>query len=128
MQKIRLGADSKGPYELTEFSGGQLPFEIGSLERYALSYLGDWKTVKSKKEHFGFYYRMGIKDGVIDADGDPATAILHFVAPFIREGHAMTPQIQATLDQRVARAIQLSTIVLSQTVDNTIGIRVSPPD
>ncbi len=128
MQKIRIGVDSEGTYELTEFSGGQLPFEIGSLERHALSYLGDWKTVKKGEEHFGFYYRMGIKEGVIDADGDPATVFLHFIAPFTKEGHAMTPQIQTTLDQRLAQVIQLSTVALSQAVDNAIGIRVSPPD
>ena len=128
MQKIRLGADSEGPYELTEFSGGQLPFEIGSLERHALSYLGDWKRFQSRGDYFGFYYRIGIKERVIDADGDPAKVFLHFVAPFTKEGHAMTPQIQATLDQKLAQMIQTTTVAFSQAVDNAVGVRVSPPD
>lgn len=128
MQKNRFESDSEGTYELTEFLGGLFPFEIGSLERHALSYLGYWKRVKNREEHFGFHYRMGIKEGVIDADGDPATVFLHFVAPFTKEGHPMTPQIQATLDQRLAQMIQVSTIALSQAVDNAVGIRISPPD
>lgn len=128
MRKIIVGADSEGTYELTEFSGEQLPFEIGSLERHALSYLGDWKSVKSREGHFGFYYRMGIKERVIDADGDPATVFLHFVAPFTKKGHAVTPQIKTTLDQKLAQMVRVSTVAFSQTVDNAVGIRVSPPD
>lgn len=128
MSTKKLGVDSEGPYEFTEFSSGQLPFDLGNLEREALSYLGEWKKFQESGAPFGFYYRMGIKQGVIDADGDPATVFLHFVAPFTKGGQVMTPQIQTTLDQKLTQMIQKSTITFSQEVDNAIGIRVSPPD
>jgi hypothetical protein len=128
MRKIRIGAGSEGVYELTEFAGDALPFEIGSLERTALTYLGDWQTVKYREQPFGFYYRLGIKEGVIDADGDPATVLLHFAAPFAKEGHAITPQMQATLEQNLVMLIRTSTVAVSQIVDNAVGVRVSPPD
>ena len=128
MQKIRLGEDSEGPYELAEFSGDKLPFEIGSLERHALTYLGDWRKFQQRGEHFGFYYRMGIKQGVMDADGDPATVFLHFVAPFTKEGHAMTPQVQATIDKGLVRLIQTTTVAFSQVTGNAVGVRAQPTE
>lgn len=123
-----LGSGSEGAYEFIEFLGDQLPFEIGSLERRALSCLGEWNRCKMKDAPFGFYYRMGIKEKVIDADGDPATVFLYFVAPFTKEGHAMTPQKEATLDQMLTQLTQISAIAFSQYVGNSIVARVLPPD
>ncbi|GEM_PF-6306223 len=128
MPRIIIGADSGGPYELTEFTGGQPPFEIGSLERQALSYLGNWTRVKKRDEPFGVYYRFGVKGGVIDEDGDLVTVFLHFSAPFTKEGHAMTPEIQATLDQKLDKMIEITTVTFSHVVGNALGVRVSPPD
>jgi hypothetical protein len=71
---------------------------------------------------------MGIKEGVKDAEGDPATVFLHFAAPFTKEGHTMTPQIEAIIDQALARLIHLSTVAFSLSVDNAIGVRALPPE
>jgi len=123
-----FGSNKDGFYVITESHGDQMPFEIGSLAKEALSYLGEWKKFQKGENPFGIYYRMGIKTGVIDAERDPATVVLHFIAPYIREGFTMTSEMEATLEQTINQVIKVTTLIYSQSVDNAVGVRASPPD
>ena len=42
----------------------QIPFDVGSLNREDLAYLGDWNIVKDN-DGFGMAYKFGIKEGII---------------------------------------------------------------
>jgi hypothetical protein len=128
MKNLTFRTDSQGPYELSEFRSETFPFEIGSLERQDLVHLGEWNRMQTGSSPYGLYHRLGIKDGVLDAEGDPATVFLHFAVPYSRAGHAMTPQALAELDATLDSVIKESTIRFSQEFPNTVGVRLAPPD
>jgi hypothetical protein len=128
MVKADYGVGPDGPYELTEFKSHEVPFDLGSFERNALSHLGNWKRLKKDDEQFGFYHRLGVKHDIIDTVGNPATVFLHFFAPFTQEGYSMTPEIIETIESRIEIIVNESTIQFAQILDNVIGAMVSAPD
>lgn len=123
------GIDEDGRHKLTLFDPNQpLPFQIGSLEREALRYLGDWMTIAKPNESFGFFYRFGVKEEVLDADKESATVFLHFVVPYVQRGRVATPETLEALETAVGTVIQQTTRIFSGMLGNAIGVRAEPPE
>jgi len=121
--------DENGRHKLTLFDSGQpLPFDIGSLERKDLSYLGDWMTMTNPADGFGLFYRFGVKDGIIDAEGDPATVFLHFAVPYVQRGQEATPELLGNIEAAIGSMIRQTTRMFSGELGNAIGVRAEPPE
>jgi len=108
------------------FDDEELPYDIGSLEREALSYLGDWNFLRNK-DGLGLVYRMGFKDAV-DDEGDPLLVIVNFNAPFRERGVPFNDEAKRGYDECVQNASLQIANSLSLSVPNVIVVSVPIPE
>lgn len=129
MEKRTILTDPKGITEIAEFWGDDIPSDVGSVERQELSYLGDWHMAQQNGAHFGLYYRVGVKENVLNSEGNPTTAYIAFIVPFTEKGTAMTPEIRAAIDNMAATTVAISTAMISkERGEDIMGLVASPPE
>ena len=109
----------RGPTQVRIFEEGEIPVEIGSLEREAFSYIGDWNTYLDQ-QGYGLAYRFGIKEGFTDSEGDLATLVLHFANPVARRGMKMTTEIIQQQYERLKQFVQTFTMQAQQLYGGSI--------
>jgi hypothetical protein len=107
------GQTSTGETTVRLFSNGEFPVKIGSLEREAFTTLGDWNMAMNKKG-YGMAYRMGIKEGLIDDEGDPTSAVMFFLSPLAERGLPMTPAIAKQQYEQFAYVAKIFTLQAQQ--------------
>lgn len=66
-------------------------FDLGDLSRRAFSYLGDWKLFMNQNG-YGMAYRLGVKSGFTDNEGDPMEFYIQFGLPVSRKNHELTQE------------------------------------
>jgi hypothetical protein len=104
----------KGPTTVRMFAPNELPIEIGSLEKEAFSYVGNWYTMKGN-DGYSMVYRIATKEGLKDAEGDPTTLILYFAVPIKSPGKETMPQEVANKQyESLAKAMKTFTLQAHQ--------------
>lgn len=130
-----IGIDSDGRFDMSLFEGHEIPFDIGSLERSALSYLGEWRKFQCSPDPYGFCYRFGVKQNVVgvkhnivDSAGDPCTVFLHFAVPWHREGYIPSQEKLVDLEKKISMMSFQSTVIFSKILGTAVGVRANPPE
>jgi hypothetical protein len=129
MKKITLpvneGPESNGPVEFRRFEDHD-NLELGSLDRDAFTHLGGWYSAMAP-DNYGFAYRIGIKEGVRDSEGDSATLMIMFFLPLARKGLKLDDIQLKNLESKAKTVLELSVMQASSGYDNLLGTLVSPP-
>jgi hypothetical protein len=121
---VNEGPTPQEPAFFRELDSDSNP-EIGGLNRENFAQLGDWYEARMA-DGCGFAYRIGVKEGVRDSEGDLATAMIMFWLPFARGRKPDDAAIKSL--ENVARRIVTATIVqYSNFYDNLVGMLCSPP-
>ena len=121
------GPAPKEPSRVRVFQPNEMPVEIGSLEREALSYIGKW-NIFMDKQGYGIAYRLAVKEGLKDDEGDPVTLVLHFASPIARRGLKMTPEIVQQHYEKLRQVMQIFTMQAHQSYgENILSISPEPP-
>jgi len=123
--KKSFGIDANGLIEFTKSQSEEFPFEMGSLERECLTHLGDWRTAAHPQ--YGFFYRFAVKQGIVDSEGDPITAFLHFIVPYHHKDHEMKPDEYESIRTRIHLMLELSTKQYAQYYDKVASAVVGTP-
>jgi hypothetical protein len=118
--------DSYGDAEIRTFKGQELPFDIGSLESDAFNLLGEWQEFV-RPDGYGLIYRLGIKDGLVDHEGDPMRLFCFFAAPIGTNGKKVTPEIAKEINGALQRLIHQSSLHFSASHDNVVCMHVTMP-
>jgi len=114
---------------LRVFQHGEMPVEIGSIERGAFSYLGDWKLYMHE-DGYGIAHRLGTKERVTDDQGDCATLVLHFVLPIANRGAQIEQEtVKRMYDMHLPTLInQFTTLAHRMYGENIISVAQEPPE
>lgn len=117
-----------GPSTLRIFEEGEMPVDIGSLDKDSFSYLGDWKFFLDNGG-YGLAYRSGTKEVVHDDGGDPATLVLHFVTPITRRGREMNESKVEELTETLKTVVTQFTVLAHQMYgENVMSYATRPPE
>ena len=112
--------------ELKLFIGGEAQQPIlGSLERTAFSYLGPWNRVQRKEGH-GIMYKLGIKNSIIDAEGNPAVGLFVFYAPFVQRGTPVPPEFEQQVQADIKTLTEQIALAYSSTTSNVVAAAAGP--
>lgn len=103
--------------------------DLRNLSRDFFDYLGEWGVLRAGGA-YGLAYRMGVKDGLTDSEGDPMELYLHFGCPVSRKGHTITPEQIEDMHGYLITTIALVTRVRSLARPNTavVSIELDPPE
>ena len=121
------GPVSQNPKVFREFYQYDFPFEIGSLEREAFTYLGKWMIIMSD-DGYGMAHRLGIKDGVIDQEGYPTTLFLHFGLPIKRKENELNDEAIGRQYENFKKIIKASTVMFAEDLGNVAAFNPDPPE
>jgi hypothetical protein len=114
-------------YEGSELEKDKCPIKLGSLEKQAFSYLGNWHLFMNKKG-YGLAHRLGTKENILDSDGDLATLFLHFYSPIAKRELKMTKEIVDKQVELLRRNINTFTMKAQETYGSVISICTNPPE
>ncbi|MBT5023077.1 hypothetical protein HOK51_08195 [Candidatus Woesearchaeota archaeon] len=115
---------------LREFLGG-IPddLDLGSLEREAFTYLGEWRSAMKQGKDYGFAYRMGIKENVVDSEGDPATLIMYFVNPLVERGTVLSVEDNKDLIKNIKTLVSMTSLIQQMRYgENSVVCTLPPPE
>jgi len=115
------------PATFRRFQPDEFPIEIGSLEREAFFYLGDWSQ-KMRADGYGVAYRIGIKKGITGQEGDLADLVILFGTPLARRGLKVSDDIASALYKQLGTVMEKMIIQASNSHDNLLGVLMPPPD
>lgn len=118
------GPVPKKPSRFRRFQEHESPIEIGSLEKEALSYVGEWNLVM-RTDGYGVAYRLAMKKDIYDDEGDPNTLCFFFGLPIAKKGLQITPEITQNLMQSLHHVMELFTIQAHEMYGNNV-MSVSP--
>ncbi len=122
------GPFSQEPSRLRIFGPNEVPIDVGSLEREAFSYVGNWMTMLDG-QGYGIVYRLCTKEDFKDDEGDPNILVLHFAMPAVRRGKKMPDEIAIQKLEQLKKVVQMFTIHAKQTYgDNILSIALEPPE
>jgi len=121
------GPMPQDPKLFREFYQADFPFDIGGLERDAFTYLGDWGIFMSD-DGYGIAYRLGIKYGIIDQEGDPTTLFLHFGLPIKRKETTWNDEAIGRQYENFKKVIKDSTVMFAEVLDNVTAFNPNPPE
>lgn len=69
--------NSSGPTRVSFYPSEETPYELGSLEKSAFSSMNNW-SIALDENGYGFAYRLGIKKGFKDSNGEDVEISIHF--------------------------------------------------
>ena len=116
------------PSRLLEFTAEDKFIEVGSLERGAFSYLGDW-DISMNNSGCGVAYRHGLKCDFRDSEGELALLTLHFIASLSRNGQKSTQAMKQRYNQILYKFMKQFTIQMGQEFPgNIISTSLRPPE
>lgn len=117
------------PIVVKRFAPGESGRDFSKIKREELSYLGEWNRVM-EQEGYGVMYRLGIKDGERDSDGDLASLVLFYAVPFAKRGMEMTSTIEERLYAGVRNVMEQSVLRMSMNPDcpTIVAALVAPPE
>jgi hypothetical protein len=121
----REDRDATGPRTIRVFPGGNLPFDMGSLERDAFDRLGDWLVHRSE-DGFGYISRMATKKGLVDDEGDPVDVIILFVKLISPKGNRPDRAIIERETRRFQESLRDFARELSRSGKNTVVVSRDP--
>jgi hypothetical protein len=133
LEEIELPISKESVYggicTLSVFHVDEFPARtFGSIERWALSSLGDWEP-KMDDDGYGMAYRLATKERVRGPRGDFGKLILMFGMPFKRAGLKLDrSKLKAQYDKLYNR--MLDEVVKAATIPETevvIGLSITPP-
>ena len=105
---------------------GSPPFDIGSLEKSAFSFLGEWQLAMDE-DGYGAAHRIATKEGIVDDEGDLITLVLHFSVPIAARGNPMTSEKMAEYRCRRTVLVQRFTLNAAQMFRENVSSAVLPP-
>ena len=115
------------PAIFRRFQPDEFPIEIGSLEREAFSYLGDWYQAM-RPDGYGVAYRVGVKEGITDQEGDLADLLILFGTPLAKRGLEVSDDIADVLCKQSGTAMEMMVMQASNSHANLLAILMQPPD
>lgn len=114
-------------YEGSELKKDKFPIKIGSLEKQAFSYLGDWHLFMDK-EGYGIAHRLGTKENILDPEGDLATLVLHFYNIISKSGLKMNDEIIHQQEEILKGFVSAFTMRAQEGYGNIISLCTNPPE
>jgi hypothetical protein len=115
------------PAEFRKFEQGELPIKIGNIERKDFSYLGDWYQMM-RPDGYGIAYRIGIKEGIIDQEGDLGDLLIIFGTPVAKHGLEISNDLVSVLYKQLGSVMQTAVMRASNSHDNLLATLMPPPD
>lgn len=100
---------------------GKNAIDVGSLEKEAFDYLGEWNYDKEKN----YAYRLGIKKNFPDSEGDPATLFILFPAEMVLKG---AEHDYERMEKSAQQALEALVLMQSQAEKNVMGTYLRPPE
>lgn len=133
MKELRIPAP-ESPYPRSDTririfeENGSAPFEFGKLKKDEFTYLGDWLQIMNP-DGYGILYRLGVKNEVIDDEGDSTTILFHFYIPIAISGYKLADKDYVNIQDFLRTFVMKSTLKLQQKEqDNITGIALNPPE
>lgn len=117
------------PIVVKRFAPGESGRDFTKIKREELSSLGEWRQAIDQSG-YGVAYRIGIKDGVRDSDGDLASLVLFYAIPIAKRGMEMTEAIKEKQYAAARKVMELSVLQMSMNPDcpPIVAALISPPE
>jgi hypothetical protein len=116
-----------GTFDVTPIAQDRAPAELGDLSRNSFAYLGQWQHERYQ-DGTGWAFRLGIKKGVIDSEGDPATLMVLFPVGLVPKGYTPRESLEAKLKAASRAVVERLTIAAAQTYDNVMTVVQNPSE
>jgi len=128
MEPVNEGPIPNDPFRVRLFDSREAYLNINCLEKGSFDYLGEWR-VGMNPEGNGIAYRMGVREGVVDDEGDRATLIMHFACPLLSKGVKMDmEELQRKFEESMRQMMEISTIQIYQkTRHNVMSVKPDIP-
>jgi len=121
------GPVPNGPTEFRRLDPKQHIPELEDISRESFVHLGDWYSAM-REDGCGVAYRIGVKEDVIDSDGDPATAMIMFFTPIAQRDKWIDDAKSSHLEGMARRVLEAAVIQASAIYGNVMGVLRHPPE
>lgn len=123
---INEGPEPSNPSFLKIMSHEEFPFDPGNLERDAFTYLSEWTQV-THAPGYGIAYRIAVKTGMPDPDGDLSDLLILFGSPIHNKYLPFDQTIEHKLYDKMQFIMQAEVVKHAHVEKPIIGIVMDPP-
>lgn len=106
------------------------PFDFGDLTPDSFSFLGEWRFFENQQsDQLGFAYRLGVKEGIIDDEGDATTVIFHFIQPTMTSGQTISDEAFGKMHIMLEKVMQIFAVKAHEAYgENITSIALDAPE
>lgn len=126
--KVKSASPEREVQTLTQRAVPVVPFDVGGLEEKDFVSLTRWQSIEDP-DGYGFLQRIGLKRGLVNAEGEPMLLVCMFVVLAGFGGKKMTPKMAERFNkEKLPGAMRAMALALSPLHENVVVVNLKPPE